>query len=303
MQIHVAPPVSSLIVDPLCIGHFGSLDAMLEAILKDSSSVALLEREMLKAEQMPCPVIHRFAPGLYIREINMPAGAFAIGAYHHTAHLNIMMKGRLTILSDNGSITELKAPMMFVSQPGQKIGYVHEDTVWQNIFATDETDIETLEAMYVDKGRAWRVANEQRLQRSALLHEADRSDYWRVLAEFGVSHTQARRETEHIGDTIPFPHGGYKVMVSDSPIDGRGLFATAAIAPDEVIAPARVRGCRTPAWRYTNHSIFPNARFVMRQNGDLDLVATRQISGMQGGMPGDEITIDYRHALTLRKLL
>jgi hypothetical protein len=38
---------------------------------------------------------------------------------------------------------------------------------------------------------------------------------------------------------------------------------------------------------------------VKRPNGDIDLVATRQIAGCTGGQPGEEITIDYRQALRL----
>lgn len=65
---------------------------------------------------------------------------------------------------------------------------------------------------------------------------------------------------------------------------------------------ARIGDKRTPAGRYTNHSASPNAKFVPTRDG-LNLVATRRITGMTGGRVGEEITIDYRQALELRKQL
>jgi hypothetical protein len=38
---------------------------------------------------------------------------------------------------------------------------------------------------------------------------------------------------------------------------------------------------------------------VLRDNGNIDLVAKKAINGCQGGNLGEEITIDYRQALSL----
>lgn len=304
MLAHVQPRAHDLIADPIHLGRFGSSKEAIKAVLMHPDMVANIERVermVLEHEQMPCPVIHRFAPGLYIREITMPAGAFCIGAEHTVEHLNVMLAGRVSVRNEAGTVTELVAPMTYVGKPGKKIGYVHEDVVWQNIFATDETDIETLEAMFVVKGSAWEQANQARL-RPSIQDIYDRQDYRRVLAEYGIPHEVALAQSINTSDMRPFPYGGYKVMVTDSPIEGRGLFATAEIQPGEVIAPARIGDKRTPAGRYTNHSASPNAKFVPTRDG-LNLVATRRITGMAGGRVGEEITIDYRQALELRKQL
>ena len=95
---------------------------------------------------------------------------------------------------------------------------------------------------------------------------------------------------------IPFPPGAYKCKIGRSHIDGRGLIATADIKAGEVIAPARIGACRTPAGRYTNHSADPNA--VMVVVGDrIMVVATRPITGCMGGFDGEEITVSYRAAI------
>lgn len=304
MLARAQPAASDLIADPLHLGRFGSSVEAIKAVLMHPDMIANIERVermAFKHEQMPCPVIHRFAPGLYIREITMPAGAFCIGAEHTVEHLNVMLAGRVSVRNDAGTVTELVAPLSYVGKPGKKVGYVHEDVVWQNIFATDETDIETLESMFVVKGSAWGEDNAARL-RPSLQDLFDRDDYRRVLAEYSIPHEVALAQSLNTEDMRPFPYGGYKVMVTDSPIEGRGLFATAEIELGEVIAPARIGDKRTPAGRYTNHSASPNAKFVPTRDG-LNLVATRRITGMTGGRVGEEITIDYRQALELRKQL
>ena len=95
------------------------------------------------------------------------------------------------------------------------------------------------------------------------------------------------------------PHGNYKMMVANSKIDGKGVFATGNLESGEIIAPARLNGKRTPAGRYTNHSKNPNSIMILRDNNDIDLVAKKVIKGCQGGNLGEEITIDYRQALSL----
>lgn len=116
--------------------------------------VARMEEFMLTQEQVPCPVIHRFGPGVYMREVKIPAGTMAVGHHQNFEHMNIVLAGRVTILQDDGSTTEVVAPAMYVGKPGRKVGYVHEDLVWLNIYATTETDIDRLEAQLVTKSPA-----------------------------------------------------------------------------------------------------------------------------------------------------
>ena len=67
--------------------------------------VQTLEKEFLKQEQVDCPVVHRFGPNIYIREVTIPAGTLSIGHYQKTEHLNIMLAGRVTMVNDDGSHT------------------------------------------------------------------------------------------------------------------------------------------------------------------------------------------------------
>lgn len=253
------------------------------------------EIEMLGQEQVDCPVTHRFGPGIYIREVFMPKGAHIIGHRHTTPHVNVMLTGVIGLLNDDGTETILTAPQTFVAQPGRKIAYIYEDVVWQNIHATDETDVEKLEDMFLDKSPAFL----DRYASRAVNYSADTEDFYAAIAEYGFDPLTVREISENEADQIPFPSGDYKVQVAPSAIEGKGLFATGSFAVNELIVPARLDGFRTPAGRYTNHSKTPNAEMVMDENGDIYLFSTRKIAGCKGGALGEEITIDYRQALGL----
>jgi len=93
---------------------------------------------------------HIFGPSIYIKQVTMPKGAVIIGKSHKTHHLCNMITGHMIIVNPDGSRKELKAPMTFMASPGRKIAYIIETVVFQNIFSTNETDVEKLESMFVE---------------------------------------------------------------------------------------------------------------------------------------------------------
>ena len=275
------------------------LDTMVPSAPFDESDVEKLEAAFLQVPQEECPVHHHFGPGVYIREVILPTGSYIIGHRHKSPHLNIMLEGHITLINNDGTRTELRAPQTFVSGPGRKIAYIHETVRWQNVYSTEETDVETLEAQLLDKSLAYEEAQKANALLLTYDHSADHEDFAAAIAEFGFDADTVTAMSENEDDQMPFPQGSYKVMVAPSNVHGKGLFATADIAANELIAPARIDGKRTPAGRFTNHSRHPNAEMVMADSGDIFLFAKQVISGCKGGNVGDEITIDYRHALTL----
>lgn len=78
-----------------------------------------VESNMLALPQVECPVVHHFGPGVYIREVTIPAGTIALGHYHRHSHMNIMLAGKLALLCDDGQIRILTAPMMLESAPAR----------------------------------------------------------------------------------------------------------------------------------------------------------------------------------------
>lgn len=121
--------------------------------------VEAVEAYMLSLPQevkQEIPVNHHFGPGVYIREITMPAGTMAVGHAQRFDHLNILLTGAVAMYDVSG-VKVLRAPMIFTGKPGRKMGMVIEQCTWLNVFATDETDISKLEEMIVTKSETFKA--------------------------------------------------------------------------------------------------------------------------------------------------
>lgn len=258
------------------------------------------EALLLAEPQVGCAVTHHFGPGVYLRQVTVPAGAFAISHRHKSSHTNLMLAGIISMSENGGPIHVVRAPYLYVSPPGRKMGWAITEVVWLNIFATDETDVEKLEAKYFDKSPAFlNLAAQVRAQREAK-YAADREDFQVFLDEFGITPYQARVASEEAGDQIPMPHdAGANLVVRQSGIEGRGLFTQIPAVPGDILAPARLAGKRTFAGRYANHSCAPNAKFI-EYGGNAFLVATESIAPFcSETVPGDEVVVDYRQVMSL----
>ena len=120
--------------------------------LNHHDEIAILVEHMRGMPQTECPVQHRFAPGVYLREIFMPADTVVIGKVHKTEHFNILIAGACLIVHDDGTREELRAPYTFVSKAGvQKVLYILEPMIWQTVHVTAETDLAVLEEQLISK--------------------------------------------------------------------------------------------------------------------------------------------------------
>ena len=99
----------------------------------------------LQVEPKSLTVRHHFAPGLYLRELHIPAGMITTGKIHKYACLNILAKGRRSTVVDNQIVT-IEAPHIHLSPPGiKRVSLTHEDSVWITVHATNLTDIDAIE--------------------------------------------------------------------------------------------------------------------------------------------------------------
>jgi len=112
--------------------------------------VTRLERALCAVPQVDCPVRHYFAPGMYAREMTIPAGTVITGAVHKRQNLAVLSAGRLLLATEDGAI-EIRAPHTLTVRPGAKnAATALEDSVWTNFFATDETDTDKLVEMLTE---------------------------------------------------------------------------------------------------------------------------------------------------------
>lgn len=96
--------------------------------------------ENLELKEMP--IINYFAPDIYMRQMDAKAGDLVVSKMHRTEHMNILLKGSISILTEDG-VQYLEAPVVLKSRAGTKrIGYFHEDSSWLTIHPnqSNETD-------------------------------------------------------------------------------------------------------------------------------------------------------------------
>lgn len=126
------------------VSHVGVVDLKSEY----HQRLDAFEREVVRMPQIVLDVAHHFAPGVYLREMRAPAGAWITSKIHLTEHHFIVSKGALSVLGDDGKWTLIRAPFHGVTKPGtRRLAFFHEDTVWTTVHATDETDIEKIEGL------------------------------------------------------------------------------------------------------------------------------------------------------------
>ena len=97
------------------------------------------------------PVKHSFAGGCYIREIFNPAGMLIVTKIHKKKHPFFLMKGKMSILTEDG-VKTIEAPHNGVTSPGTKrVIFTHEDCIFITVHATDKTTPEEVEEDVIAK--------------------------------------------------------------------------------------------------------------------------------------------------------
>lgn len=111
------------------------------------------EVEMSKRPPVNCPVNHKFVPGMYIREIFMPKNTWVTSLVHKTNHPFFILKGKVSIYSDNNGEQKLEAPYSGITTPcTRRLIFNHEDTIWvtchpTNVLPTDHSQEAIMEAV------------------------------------------------------------------------------------------------------------------------------------------------------------
>ena len=115
------------------------------------SAVTCLEQKLKQMEQVVTTPVHRFANGLYCRELLMPKGVLFVSMVHKHDSVAIVSKGDISICQESGTF-RMTAPCTAITKGGTKrIGLTHEDTLFTTVHALPEgmdenTPIEEIEA-------------------------------------------------------------------------------------------------------------------------------------------------------------
>lgn len=115
--------------------------------LETRANIAKLKDHMLASgASVEIQFTESLVAGLYTRIIFIPKGATVVGKIHRKPCVNIVASGDISIMTESGAM-RVQAGYTVTSPAGiQKVGYAHEDTIFINVFRTEETDIARIEA-------------------------------------------------------------------------------------------------------------------------------------------------------------
>lgn len=107
--------------------------------------ILALEKALEEFPQIDLPLAHHHAPGMYARELTIPAGTIIVGKIHRTEHLFVLLRGSVTVVTESG-LERLEAPQTRVTPIGTKrLIYAHTDATWTTFHPTQETDLDKIE--------------------------------------------------------------------------------------------------------------------------------------------------------------
>lgn len=130
------------------------MNELLNLKASDKEKIFAIEDLMRLQPQVDLKVVNYFSYGVYARELHIPAGIMLTGEIHKLENLNILSKGEISVMTENGMM-RVKAPFTVVSPPGTKrIALAHTDCIWTTIHGTFEKDLDIIEKYFIAKSEA-----------------------------------------------------------------------------------------------------------------------------------------------------
>ena len=114
----------------------------------DQLAYLIAEGQTVVQDKTECPVTHHFEPGMYIREMLIPAGTWFIGRTHLKGHRCTLEAGRITHITEKGS-RDLIAGDEMTTIPGyMMVLYARTDVLGRTYHPnpTESRDTDALEA-------------------------------------------------------------------------------------------------------------------------------------------------------------
>jgi hypothetical protein len=114
-----------------------------------------LDRAEAIMDQFPrveMPLVHRFVPGMYIRERHLPGGSLITSKVHKTEHPFTISEGACSVYEGREGIVHICAPFTGITKPfTRRLIYTYSDVVWTTYHLNPDEirDPDELEAMLV----------------------------------------------------------------------------------------------------------------------------------------------------------
>ena len=132
---------------------------MNQELLNIDDKIDRIENSIInELEPIECPLVHTFLPGMYIREVFMKKDLIVTSKVHDTVHPFVVLKGAVSVFSENDGEQLIEAPYFGITRPGtRRVLFIHSDCVWQTfhplpIITGEENELcDEEKAKFVDK--------------------------------------------------------------------------------------------------------------------------------------------------------
>lgn len=113
-------------------------------------TISNLHKIMSGVFEIDLGIKHNFSDGLYAKEMFIPKG-FAIGQHAHKfSHLSILAKGKVIVKTDNSEVNYEAPACLEIKEGINHAIEALEDTIWYCIHATNETDIDKIDNIFIE---------------------------------------------------------------------------------------------------------------------------------------------------------
>lgn len=116
--------------------------------LAPAQIVEMLTKIVAAMPQCQLPLTHEFEAGIYRRTMRAPSQCVIVGDVHALPSVTRLVSGKIIIWDAANGTQVLTGPCQTQSAAGvQRIGFTQTEIVWQEEFATKETDLDKLETL------------------------------------------------------------------------------------------------------------------------------------------------------------
>lgn len=123
-----------------------ALTGMFPGGIVGANDIAAIDANIKAMPRVDAPVKHRFSPGLYTREIFMPAGSAHRSKIHKSNHQFIVSQGACMVSENGGPSVLMVAPFHGETKPGTwRALLIIMDCIWTTMHVTDKTDLAEIE--------------------------------------------------------------------------------------------------------------------------------------------------------------
>lgn len=123
-----------------------------DAGIPTREKILKLQQAMLPLQSEQPEPKHFFAPGMYLRELTVPAGMLIVGKIHKHTHFLMVLNGKAEVISEFGRMT-VEAGHISISPAGVKrVVLALEDTQFVTVHVNkdDSHDLVVIEAEHIE---------------------------------------------------------------------------------------------------------------------------------------------------------